>query len=125
MLAVTFPILTIWRRQIEIESYELFMKRANEGDPNASDNYKGISKKKKYEQKFLTAWLADPEFKDWIEKRNELPYCKLCECKLSCAKTALKRHKENKKHADLSKIQLQASSSITSLFGTKQICSTN
>jgi hypothetical protein len=39
MLAVTFPILTIWRRQIEIESYELFMKRANKGDPNASDNY--------------------------------------------------------------------------------------
>ena len=68
------------------------MKRANEDKTGSIEH----NKKKKYEQKFLNSWLADPEFKDWLEKRNELPYCKLCECKLSCAKTALKRHKENR-----------------------------
>lgn len=48
-----------------------------------------------------------------------MPYCKLCECKLSCAKTALKWHKENKKHKALCKIQLQARSPITSLLGSQ------
>lgn len=89
------------------------MKRANE---DGIDQESKINPKKKYEQKFLSAWLTDPEFKEWLQKRNEAPYCKLCECKLSCAKTALKRHKENKKHKEL--IQIQASSPITSLLGS-------
>ena len=90
------------------------MKRANEDKTGSIEH-----KKKKYEQKFLNSWLADPEFKDWLEKRNELPYCKLCECKLSCAKTALKRHKENRNHQNLCRIQLETSKPITSFLGSQ------
>ena len=75
------------------------------------------AKKNKYEQKFLKSWLPDVHFKDWLEKRDEAPYCKVCKCSLSCAKTALSRHKENKKHKSLCGIK-KASSSITALLGT-------
>ena len=70
------------------------------------------AKKKKYVQKFLVSWLTDVQFKDWLEKRGEVPYCKYCQCSLSCAKTALVRHKENKKHRSLCGIK-EKSQSIT------------
>ena len=91
------------------------MKRANEDKTGSIEH----NNKKKYEQKFLNLWLADPEFKDWLEKQNELPYCKLCECKLSRAKTALKRHKENRNHQNLCRIQLETSKPITSFLGSQ------
>jgi hypothetical protein len=56
------------------------MKRVHEDN---IDHSSASSKKKKYDQKFLNAWLADPEFKDWLEKRHEVPYCKVCECKFN------------------------------------------
>ena len=62
---------------------------------------KNPAKKKKYVQKFLASWLADVQFKDWLEKQGKVPYCKYCQCSLSCAKTALVRHKDNKKHGSL------------------------
>ncbi|CAB4003218.1 zinc finger MYM-type 1-like [Paramuricea clavata] len=73
------------------------------------------AKKKKYVQKFLASWLTDVQFKDWLEKRGEVPYCKYCQCSLSCAKTALVRHKENKKHRSLCGIK-EKSQSITSML---------
>lgn len=73
------------------------------------------AKKKKYVQKFLVSWLTDVQFKDWLEKRGEVPYCKYCQCSLSCAKTALVRHKENKKHRSLCGIK-EKSQSITSML---------
>ena len=74
--------------------------------------------KKKYVQKFLASWLVDVQFKDWLEKRGEVPYCKYCRCSLSCAKTALVRHKENKKHQSLSGIK-EKSQPITSMLHTQ------
>ena len=45
------------------------MKRANEDKTGSIEH----NKKKKYEQKFLNSWLADPELKDWLEKRTNCP----------------------------------------------------
>jgi hypothetical protein len=81
---------------------------------------KPVTKKKKYEQKFLNSWLSEPQFKCWLERRKDVPHCKICDCSLSCAKTALKRHMENKKHKDLSKIKEQVNRPITStMFGPR------
>ena len=80
---------------------------------------KPVTKKKRYEQKFLHSWLSEPQFKQWLERRKDAPYCKICDCSLSCAKTALKRHMGNKKHKDLCKIKEQVNGPITStMFGT-------
>ena len=76
-------------------------------------------KKKKYEQKFLNSWLTEPLFAPWLEKREDVPYCKLCKCSLSCAKTTLKRHVENKKHKDLYKVKEQVSAPNTSMLGAR------
>ena len=51
-------------------------------------------KKKKYERKFQNSWLSESIFKDCLEKRAGVPYCKFCDCKLSCAKTTIRRHTE-------------------------------
>ena len=79
---------------------------------------KNPAKKKKYVPKFLASWLADVQFKDWLEKRGEVPYCKYCQCSLSCAKTALVRHKDNKKHRSLCGIK-EKSQPITSMLHTQ------
>jgi hypothetical protein len=76
------------------------------------------AKKKRYVQKFLPCWLYDDQFKDWLEKRGETPYCKFCQCSLSCAKTALVRHKENRKHKSLSSTR-EKSQSITSMLNAQ------
>ena len=74
---------------------------------------------KRYEQKFLHSWLSEPQFKHWLKRRKDATYCKICNCSLSCAKTALKLHMKNKKHKDLCKIKEQVNRPITStIFGT-------
>ena len=73
--------------------------------------------KKKDVQKFLASWLAGVPFKDWLEKLGEVPYCKYCQCSLSCAKTALV-HKDNKKHRGLCGIK-ESSQPITSMLHTQ------
>jgi hypothetical protein len=80
---------------------------------------KRVVKKKKYEQKFLNSWLNEPLFAPWLKKREDVPYCKLCKCSLSCARTTLKRHMENKKHKDLCKLKEQVSAPITTMLGTR------
>ena len=77
------------------------------------------TKIKKYDLKFQNSWLSDVLFKDWLEKRGEFAYCKFCDCKLCCTRTALKRHKDNKKHKDIWLVKEQACSPITSLLGSQ------
>ena len=78
------------------------------------------SKKAKYEEKFQNSWLSDNQFKDWLEKRAEFPYCKLCDCKLSCAKTALKQHIKNKKHQEISQLKQQSIGTLSMLLGSRE-----
>ena len=52
---------------------------------------KANRKKKRYEQRFKNSWLSESQFKDWLENRDGVPHCKICHCKLSCVKTALRR----------------------------------
>ena len=79
---------------------------------------KANGKKKKYEQRFQNSWLSESQFKDWLEKRNGVPHCKLCHCKLSCAKTALRWHIDNKKHKAVSTIKHQSISPVNKLLGS-------
>ena len=71
-------------------------------------------------QRFQNSWLSENQFKDWLEKRAGFPYCKLCDCKLSCAKTALRRHVENKKHNEISRIKRQVTSPLSLLLGSRE-----
>ena len=68
---------------------------------------------------FKILWLSENQFKDWLEKRAE-SYCKLCDCKLSCAKTALKRHIENKKHQEISQLKQQSIGTLSMLLGSRE-----
>ncbi|CAB4012238.1 Hypothetical predicted protein [Paramuricea clavata] len=55
-------------------------------------------KTKKYKQKFRAEWTKDPAFKHWLvapKNANDEPSC--CK-KISCSKTALKRHRESAHH---------------------------
>ena len=56
------------------------------------------TKKKRYDTKFQKCWLIAEQFKDWIEERGKAPFCKVCKTHLSCAKTALVRHKDSSTH---------------------------
>lgn len=54
-------------------------------------------------QSFNDNWLQITEFKSWLSKRlapdrKSKPFCKVCTCWLTCAKTSLKRHAESQKH---------------------------
>ena len=65
-----------------------------------------LSKKPKCpprEQSFKDNWLQMTEFKTWLSKRmapdgKMKPFCKVCTCWLTSAKTSLKRHVESQKH---------------------------
>ena len=91
-------------------------------DKEKETNAKPPKKKKKYDQKFQRSWLTDDLFKDWLEKRDEAPYCKICKTSLSCARTALLRHKDSHTHKNTSKMVsnlLQSHRPITALLGSQ------
>lgn len=71
-------------------------------------------------QRFQNSWLSENQFKDWLEKQAGFPYCKLCDCKLSCAKTALRRHMENKKHNKISQIKRPFTRPPSLLLGSRE-----
>ena len=79
-------------------------------------------KKKRYTQKFNAAWLSDKIFKEWLEKKDGLPFCKTCKTSLSCARTALVRHCESKAHKEsitMGKEIAVAYKPLTSMFTSK------
>lgn len=65
-----------------------------------------ISKRKR-KYKFQQNWLEDSDFKNWLLKRDENPWCKVCDTKLFPHKNDLVRHKKSEKH--LSNIRQVAS----------------
>ena len=83
---------------------------------------KSPTKKKRYDTKFQKCWLTDEQFKDWIEERGKAPFCKVCKTHLSCAKTALVRHKDSSTHKKqqqmVSNLQ-QSYPTVTSLFASQ------
>lgn len=80
---------------------------------------KASGKKKRHEQRFQNSWLSESQFKDWLEKRDGVPHCKICHCELSCAKTAVRRHMENKKHKDVCRTKQQAIAPVRKLLGSR------
>lgn len=68
------------------------------------------NKKKKftYKQKFSDKWLSAPEFKPWLTKKSingqDFPFCDACKVKISCARTAIKRHGDSKSHENVLKM---------------------
>ena len=80
-----------------------------------------LSKKPKCpprEQSFKDNWLQMTEFKTWLSKRmapdgKMKPFCKVCTCWLTCAKTSLKRHGESQKHQG--KVKLSRAGKMSSI----------
>lgn len=58
--------------------------------------------KPKYLQKFRTAWLKDPELKDWLievtSTQGSVAKCKICHCILISKYSDLKTHSQSRKH---------------------------
>lgn len=55
--------------------------------------------------KFTSAWLRDPQFKDWLEKSSsnrkkgiEYAFCKVCKLDITAHKSVIKRHSNSEKH---------------------------
>lgn len=58
-------------------------------------------KKSHRAQKYRTQWESEGEFKDWIgpDKNNIYrAYCRVCDVKISCETSTLKRHMSNAEH---------------------------
>lgn len=97
-------------------------KEKNKGHSSSTCLAPPKAKKKKYDAKFQNRWLYEDAFKDWLEQKDKIPYCKVCKISLSCARTALNRHKDSSTHMRnkrmLNDLQ-QSHVSITSLFSAE------
>ena len=80
------------------ESYD-----SQENRPSSS----GAKRKKAYWQSFRSEWLADPEMKCWLVKKeekdgeNECAFCKMCNCTMNPKLSVLRCHMKTKKHQAL------------------------
>ena len=84
-------------------SKELSNESEYETDREKKDIPK-MKRSKKYKQKFLDAWLANPLFKTWLKKKTvmgrDVPFCAVCNVKITCAKSAIVRHGDSKAHQE-------------------------
>lgn len=77
---------------------------SSEYDTDKEKAQKGAKPKKRkmYKQMFCNSWLSHAQFKSWIKKKSvdgsDVPFCVVCNVKISCAKTAIKRHGASKSH---------------------------
>jgi hypothetical protein len=95
----------------------------DEVDTDSEKRTEPPTKKKRYDTKFQKCQhLTDENLKDWVEERDNAPYCKVCKTRLSCAKTALVRHKDSSTHKKQQKTVSslhQSHPTITSMFASQ------
>lgn len=78
-------------------------------EPSQADSsHQSLPKKPKvlYKQKFRHEWMQIKEFKGWLKppsQGNSKPMCSVCACSISCAKTAIDRHRKSSAHIKLVK----------------------
>lgn len=89
----------------------------------ADSSHQSLSKKPKkakmgYKQKFRHEWLQIKEFQGWLKppsQGNSKPMCSVCACSVSCAKTAIDRHRKFSAHIKLVKVS-QSQCSVVDSF---------
>lgn len=77
------------------------MSSDSEEDTAGPSTPKKCKKSKHRPQKYRTLWESEGDFKDWIgpDKNNVFrAHCKLCDVKISCETSTLKRHMSNSEH---------------------------
>lgn len=83
-----------------------------ETDKETAQKGPKLKKKKIYKQMFCNSWLSNQQFNAWLQKKNingiDVPYCKVCNAKITCAKTAIKRHEASKSHQNSMKISRES-----------------
>lgn len=106
----------------EDESNESDLNTSDSSDQSDTTNEVVIEskqkKKKKYKQNFRKQWLQ--EF-DWIEERENEPFCRACNIKLNCNYNHLKRHHNSKRHLSKLKIYLNSKMKINKYVNAEQI----
>lgn len=102
----------------ETDSDEYCSDEPSQADSNSS--LQSLSKKRKvvYKQKFRHEWLQIKEFQGWLKppsQGNSKPMCSVCACSISCAKTAIDRHRKSSAHIKLVKAS-QSQCSVVDSF---------
>lgn len=67
-------------------------------------------KKKKYQQKFCKKWINDPSFSSWLEEKDGIPFCSVCNryFREGTCRNELDRHLKTSIHEDnLQKVRME------------------
>lgn len=79
--------------------------------PEVNSVLPDLDKKKVYERKFNVNWLSVPSYQPWLEKNENVAFCRLCFSKIPNSLFHLERHAKTLSHINKTK-EIQSNASI-------------